>query len=364
MKKLFAIILAIILMLSIVGCGTQTNISANSTNTTESNKTTTATTSDVDNIETNITNSETMDKLENVDKNTTTDIEKPTVPTTPEPILQITPNELEFTGKTLNTYGDVDSELAKELEKVLKNYNKNISLSCWRTDGSLAITYNTNQTYFSACTIKMPVMLYCCKLIDEGKINKDTLLTYQEKHYHGGSGKIRYQKYGTQYTVEYLINQGLSISDNVAYEMIVDYIGHDGFNNMLKELGCDSLIVPNWSIWASYAKTNDFIKVWNAVNEYFKTDTIGAKILKTACTNTPFNYGSKAIKEYEYSHKSGDNFGTNCVYNDAGIIWAEVPYVYAIFTKSEGEWVDSNTVDNVMKLVNQIMTKGNNTSLQ
>ena len=364
MKKIFAVTLVCVLLLCFVGCSNNINTNTNNTTNIENiteNTTTEKTETSTGTVIMNTTNSTNIDT--NQSDTTITTIPETEI-TIPEPILQITPNELEFTGKELKTYGDVDAELVKELEKVLKNYNKNISLSCWRTDGSLAITYNTNQTYFSACTIKMPVMLYCCKLIDEGKINKDTLLTYQEKHYHGGSGKIRYQKYGTQYTVEYLINQGLSISDNVAYEMIVDYIGHDGFNNMLKELGCDSLIVPNWSIWASYAKTNDFIKVWNAVNEYFKTDTIGAKILKTACTNTPFNYGSKAIKEYEYSHKSGDNFGTNCVYNDAGIIWAEVPYVYAIFTKSEGEWVDSNTVDNVMKLVNQIMTKGNNTSLQ
>ena len=351
MRKIISAILVAVLLLGVVGCG-NTNINADSTKPIEPIESGTETLKP-DGVQTSSTT-----------LNTTTKAEKPMVtePVTTEPIItqptyQFTPSDLEFGGKTLITYGDIDEELIKELEKVLKNYNKNISLSCWRTDGSLALTYNSNQTYFSACTIKMPVMLYCCKLIDEGKINKDTQLTYEEKHYHGGSGKIRYQAFGTKYTVEYLINQGLSISDNVAYKMIVDYIGHDGFNNMLKELGCDSISVPNWSIWASYVKTNDFIKVWDAVHKYFETNTLGAQILKTACTNTPFNYGSQAIKEYEYSHKSGDNFGTNCVYNDAGIIWAEVPYVYAVFTKSEGEWIDENTVDTAMKLVNQIMTK-------
>lgn len=276
----------------------------------------------------------------------------------------IIPEDLEYTGKEIKTYGDVNQTLISELTSVLSKYNKNISIACWKTDGSMAVTYNTNQTYFSACTIKIPIMLYCCKLIDAGKISKDTQLTYQEKHYHGGSGKIRYQAYGTKYTVEYLINQGLSISDNVAYEMIVDYIGHEGFNAMLEELGCKSLIVPNYSIWASKAQVNDFVKVWEAVYNYFNKNTVGSNILKTACTNTPFNYGSRAIKEYEYSHKSGDNFGASCAYNDAGIIWSNTPYVYAIFTKSEGEYIDANTVDNAMKIINEIMTKENNTSLQ
>lgn len=271
----------------------------------------------------------------------------------PEP--QYLSSDLELIGQELKIYGTADTSLAEQLANALQGYNKNISLACWKTDGSLGIVYNTQQSYFSACTIKAPVMLYCCKLIDAGELNKDEVLTYEKRHYHGGSGKIRFNAYGSTYTVEELITLALSISDNVAYKMLVERIGRDGFNTMLTEYECPSLIVPSWSLWASYAQAQDFVKVWDKINQYFATNTLGAQILKNACTNTRFNYGSQAIPEYEYSHKSGENYGSNCAYNDAGIIWAETPYVYSVFTKSEGTHEDANTVDEVMRLVNSLM---------
>ena len=266
----------------------------------------------------------------------------------------ISVDELEYVNKELKIYGNVDKELAAELEKILKDYNKNISVAAYSLDGEKALVYNSNQTYFSACTIKMPIMLYCCKQIDEGKIDKDTILTYEERHYHGGSGSIRYNAFGSKYSIETLITLGLSISDNVAYEMIVEYLGHDGFNAMMKELGCTSTIVPNWSIWASKAQVNDFIKIWREVYEYFETGSVGAEILKNACTNTKFAYGVNAL-DVDYSHKSGDNFPPNAVHNDAGIIWTGNDYLFAIFTNSEGNSYDNKVIGNTAKKIYEIM---------
>lgn len=267
-------------------------------------------------------------------------------------------SNMEFTGKELKTYGSVnDKELIDSLNKTLSEYNKSISVSAWSTDGSKALVYNSNESYFSACTIKIATMLYCCRQIDTGNIDKDTMLTYTEEYYMPGSGKIRFGKYNTSYSIEELITLALSISDNVAYKMLIEYVGRQGINDMLRELGCDSLIIPSYSVWASNSKVNDFIKLWNAVYEYFETNTEGAAILKIACTNTVYNYGTKSISGYDYSHKSGDNFGKNCVFNDAGIVWADTPYIYAIFTKSEGQGADENAVDQAALIINKLFVE-------
>ena len=97
--------------------------------------------------------------------------------------------------------------------------------------------------------------------------------------------------------------------------------------------------------------------VWSEIYKYFCSDSPNAKMLKDACTNTKFNYGTKRVTEYDYSHKSGDNFGEFRAYNDAGIVWAEVPYVYVVLTRSEGTQYDRNTVDPAMEIVKKIMTK-------
>ena len=80
--------------------------------------------------------------------------------------------------------GAVDKELSDELAFVLNDYGKNISIVCWSVDGSKVLEYNTKHSYFSACTVKMPVMYSYCMLADQGllDINKE-LWTYQGHDY-------------------------------------------------------------------------------------------------------------------------------------------------------------------------------------
>ena len=282
-----------------------------------------------------------------------TELSEGTIPTEP-PMPYYELLDMEESGRDIVTYGKFEEEKIEKIEDILDSYTPNISLSVYALNGEKALIYNGQQEYFSACTIKIPWMLYLCKGIDEGKYNKDDILTYEERHYHGGSGTIRYNAYGSKYTVEELINLCLSISDNVAYEMLVQYVDRNDFYAYIDTLDCPSLHVPSWSIWSSDSVVRDYNRIWQVVYEYFGTDTEGAKILKKACTNTKFAYGVKTLVGEDYSHKSGDNFGTNCACNDAGIVWAETPYVYAIFTKSEGTDYDEKIINNVMSIIHEI----------
>ena len=263
--------------------------------------------------------------------------------------------QMEKNGRNLLLYGNLEkNDKIVELEQLLNSYESNISLAVYSLDGLKGLIYNGNQKYFSACTIKIPWMLYLCKRIDDGMYSKDDIITYEERHYHKGSGKIRYSDFGTQYTVEDLIHLCLSISDNVAYKMLLEYIDRTDYYTYIDKLSCPSLHIPEKSIWSNNARVRDFLVIWQESYHYFATDTDGAKILKKACTNTPFNYGTKTLKGEDYSHKSGDNFGTYCAYNDAGIVWADNAYVYAIFTKSEGTEYDVQFVNQVMTIIHKL----------
>lgn len=291
-------------------------------------------------------------------KTTTTTKETATTKTT-MPVdddKYISASSLGLVDKNLYTYGDVDEKLADELEAILKNYNNNISIACWSTDGSKALLYNTEQTYFSACTIKMPVMYVYCKQIDEGVINPNEKLTYQQRHWHQGSGEIRYHAYGNKYTTQELIEKSLSISDNVAYKMLLERYGREPLKQLAKDLDCESICFSNGSKWSKNLNARDLMVVWSEIYNYFCSNSEAAKMLKDACTNTKFNYGTKTITEYDYSHKSGDNFGEFRAYHDAGIVWSDVPYVYVVLTRSEGTAYDRNVVDSAMEIVKEIMT--------
>ncbi len=271
----------------------------------------------------------------------------------PEPVEPLDVNALGTTGKNVISVG-VDEEKAKEIDAILDTFPENISLAVWSTDGTKVVLYNTEQTYFSACTVKIPWILYLCKSIDEGKYSKDTVLTYQKRHYHDGSGVIRKGEYGDQYTVEKLIQLCLNISDNVAYEMLIEMIDRADFDAFVDELGYQSFKLRQGSMWSSNSVVKDYVGIWNEVYKYFETGTDGAAMMKKGCTNSPFAYGVLTLEDSEYSHKSGDNFGSSRAYHDAGIVWAETPYTYAIFSKCEGESSNVAKINQTMTIVHEL----------
>ena len=290
---------------------------------------------------------------------TSGDISEPETPETPD-LFQLNIGDMTLSGREVILYGDFSDGLKEELESIMGSYDKNISVAVYSLDKTKGLIYNGNQEYFSACTIKALWMLYLCKEIDDGNIDKNTIITYEEKHYHDGSGTIRKGSYGDQYTIEQLINLCLSISDNVAYEMLVqEVIDRNDFYEFLNSLNLNRLYIPTWSLWSSNSIPTDYLIIWEAIYHYLETNTDGAQILKKACTNTKWNYGSATVTNFDYSHKSGDNWEPNAAHNDAGIIWADTPYLYAIFTNSEGNDYDENVIDEVMTLIHQEFQKTN-----
>ena len=285
----------------------------------------------------------------------------------PEPVLIPIRSIDQKQENVLELYGDVDlndPEVAAAIQQIndlLASYDKPIAFCAYSLDGSRAIAYNCRENYFSACTIKASYMLYCCLAIDQGIVNPDEIMIYEKKYEHGGSGKIKNSEYGTPYTIKELIRLSLRYSDNIAYKMLVHYFGKDGYNKMMNELGVSKLRLSSStsisSVWNYNANARDLCIIWRELYFYFASETEMAKLYKTATTNTAYNYATKLINE-TYSHKSGDKFKPNPVYNDAAIVWKKNnPYVVATLNGSEGEAEDEYVVGTIVKLINDHIMK-------
>ncbi len=268
---------------------------------------------------------------------------------------------------TIQLYGNIDlsdPETVSALEQIhqlLATYDKEIAFCAYSLDGSRAIAYNCEETYFSACTIKAGYMLYCCKAIEQGIASPDDTMAYdKEKYYHGGSGKIKNEEDGAVYTLKELIRLSLRYSDNIAYKMLVAYFGKDGYNAFVEKLGVSRLRLSSSTsvstVWNSNTTTRDLCIIWRELYFYFASETEMAKLYKTACTNTPYNYATKYLTE-DYTHKSGDRFAPDPVYNDGSIVWKDTPYVVATLNGSEGEEMDEYVVATIVKLINDYIMK-------
>lgn len=239
-----------------------------------------------------------------------------------------------------------------ELEAVLDNYTRNVSVVAYRLDNSKALAYNTQKDLFCACTVKAPFALYSCLQIEEGKAKLDTPLTYLEKHYEPGTGDMQYSPFGTVFSMETAIRKSMSISDNVGYIMTVDYFGRDGYNNWVSELGCPSFSIKP-TVWSLHAKARELAVAWREIYNYFADGSELSRFLYDTCTNTAGNFATASLSGVDYSHKQGHNStGDWLAYCDAGIVWRDNPYIIVILTDAPGPSVyDAQLMADVINII-------------
>lgn len=269
------------------------------------------------------------------------------------------------TGKNLVALGDLKkdeySSALAELEKVLKGYSREVSLTVYSLDDYKALYYNTSAGIFSACAVKAPYSLYCCKQMENGKGSLDTKMVYEKKHYETGTGDMQYSPIGTTFDMRTIINKSMSISDNVGYMMQVDYFGREGYNDYVSALGCDSLKIKP-TVWSLYTKSHHLAVAWREIYRYFETETELSKFLYSTCTNTANNYATAALEGVDVSHKQGHNrTGDWKSYSDAGIVWnGDNPYIIVVLTNAPGpSGSDAEFMADIINIVhNKLINSG------
>lgn len=217
-------------------------------------------------------------------------------------------------------------EKYNEIEKYFASSSEKVSFSYEDIYTGMHISYNENKTYFSASTIKSPVVTYIYKLYTEGLIDLNTLLTYEARHYVEGAGSIRYQSFGKQYTINELIEKTIVDSDNVAYTMLAYYVNSDDIKNYWKKLGADYF----WSngIWCTTTSKDGVTYMKNLYK--FTEDNPETK-------EDLLSYYFKSVgrsivldnEDIRIAHKSGWN---SAIAHDIAIIYDKQPYVLSIMS--------------------------------
>ena len=188
---------------------------------------------------------------------------------------------------------------------------------------------NVDHEYSAASTVKAPYALYVAKQLDAGAIALDDILEYREEHYCTGSGSTQYSEYGTLFTLKALFYRMLYNSDNVAYYMLSQYTGVDGFNEMLSSLGINSS-VTRLDHWCDMTP-RDLATIWSEIWDFKDTCESGQLLWKYLTTNL-YNEFDVAMPEFEpneCAHKSGWNhYG----YHESGIVSAKRQYICVVMT--------------------------------
>lgn len=219
-------------------------------------------------------------------------------------------------------------EMKNKLDEIYNLFNdNNYTLSFAYEDlyTGLHISYNENQLYFSASTIKAPVALYIYQQAELGNIDLDSYMTYTDDFYVEGSGSIQYELIGSTYTIRDLVEKSIVESDNIAYQMIASKASNN-IKNFWEKKGANNFW--SYSIWGN-TNAYDSIIYMKEIYNYYLTNTELSNELLSYYYNSVFPLIQSNNADVKIAHKSGWHYD---IMHDTAIVFDEYPYALAIMT--------------------------------
>lgn len=100
--------------------------------------------------------------------------------------------------------------------------------------------YHGNRKFVAASTVKIPIMVEVFRRIDTGRLSLEERYTLVDDDRTPGSGVLNHMRAGVELSLYDLIYLMISISDNVATNILIRMVGMDAVNRTMAELGMAS----------------------------------------------------------------------------------------------------------------------------
>ncbi len=236
-------------------------------------------------------------------------------------------------------------------------------------------SWNGDQSYSSASCVKAGYALSILKAASAEKAEYDRLLaeyiaqngpvdvlpdytwtydfdrvfTYTEADYRAGSGIIKNQEYGVQYTHLELFELLLKESDNVAFGELREVYGIELLRTMVKELGTKSMKYSN--VYNASAKDLGIIlkEIYRFTEGSAYYGPFMKETMKDSIHTVMIGYG---VAPKKIAHKYG--WDTDA-YHDMAIVYDDHPYVLVFMSDmDEGGSAVNNYVQKVTGLVDDL----------
>ena len=107
------------------------------------------------------------------------------------------------------------------------------------------VEIGADEAFETASTIKAFILAALYLQVSRGKASLDERITYEESQFVDGSGMLRALGVGAALKVKDTATMMIICSDNIATNMIIDYLGLDTINACIRELGFAHTVLHN-----------------------------------------------------------------------------------------------------------------------
>ncbi|MBI2070755.1 MAG: serine hydrolase [Elusimicrobia bacterium] len=137
------------------------------------------------------------------------------------------------------------TQLTAELESTVARYPGRVGVYLKDLNSDRIWSHQPDQLMPSASLIKVPIMAAVLKKVEEGEISLEENLTVTRKTRAGGSGRLKWARAGSKFTVAELLYYLITESDNTAMRLLIARLGLDYFQNAFSELGLLATNIEN-----------------------------------------------------------------------------------------------------------------------
>jgi beta-lactamase class A len=111
-------------------------------------------------------------------------------------------------------------------------------------EGDFGYGVRPDEEFFTASTIKLPVMVAVYRKVDEGELSYSQMIEIKEEDWAAGAGWLQWERAGTRQTVGDLLLLMMTQSDNVATNALVRTVGGaDHINEVARSLGAENTLL-------------------------------------------------------------------------------------------------------------------------
>ncbi len=137
-------------------------------------------------------------------------------------------------------------EFNEQVKSIMDNINYKVGVYASDLKGG-EYSLNHESLFETASCIKVFIMIECFRQIYEGKISRNETFTYTEKDNIAllNSGIISSLEFGLTMTIKDYVILMIIISDNIATNKLIDYLGIDNINSTIKALGFNNTKLLN-----------------------------------------------------------------------------------------------------------------------
>lgn len=259
--------------------------------------------------------------------------------------------------------------LREKLMDYPQKNNVNLGLYFEYLPSGTSIGVNEKQVFFSASLIKIPLVMRTYRMINHGEIQRSLKVKIESKDIDKSFGKLWERGEGTEVTIDELVDEVLTESDNTAYNILARITKSHELVNGQRQLTADVyqyLDLPNDQAGGNYGTTpKNFSSILRSLylSAYLPYEQSN-EILDTMAQSTFHEWLPASVPgDIKVAHKFGLYNAEPAefrVHSDCGIIYyPKRPYMLCVMVNTGDESVARKHIREISRLAYEFIDTAN-----